>query len=527
MPAVPTVPPGGDELVFESDWLASRPFFYNLKNGRASSNVNDVIDLADAEFDPEGFNDFLDFGFAVFERTPLRDVRTLRYSSRLVRGPGGLRVEYLDDPARELLDRQSTVAEVLELASAAVNRAAADGDAQIVVPTSGGLDSRLIDVLLTDRRRVRAFTYGTSDDPRRSFEAVKARELAQRLGMRWDLIPLGEFHRYLDEWDDIFGISMQAHGMYQIEFYRAICARVAPGSLVLSGACGEWFAGDDRHLRVMGEIRGLDDILKAFRYGRLGPMRAKVCSGARTWAPSAWSKRTLACAPRPSPGCSRSCACGWRCCRTFSLCRPRSACALGRRFSTSQLAMGMLTLPAEQRLDRRWLREFFTRRGVDLETRPLPADGRNTLNYQGMRRVPLGRSTWRCSARSSNRAMCAGSTAPSARSACPMKRSGGSAGRPGFGASATRCARRAPSTGAWTPTAPTSPSSRSSRCCGAASAPVARQAASRRYSRRRWARGSLPARRVPARPAAHRARRASWRSPRPRRRHARCRPPRR
>ena len=50
--------------------------------------------------------------------------------------------------------------EVLEVASAKVNEAAAEAerDADIVVPTSGGFDSRLIDVLLTDRRRVRAFS---------------------------------------------------------------------------------------------------------------------------------------------------------------------------------------------------------------------------------------------------------------------------------------------------------------------------------------------------------------------------------
>ena len=184
------MPPSGSqcgsqrgELVYESDWLASHPFFYNLRTGRASHNINHVIDLADLEFDPEGFNDYLDFGFSVFERTPLRDVRMLRYSSRLLSGPDGLRVEYLDDPAWAWLERESTVDEVLELASAKVNEAAA-GDGEIVVPTSGGFDSRLIDVLLTDRRRIRAFSFGTSDDPARSVEVVKAAELARRLGLR-------------------------------------------------------------------------------------------------------------------------------------------------------------------------------------------------------------------------------------------------------------------------------------------------------------------------------------------------------
>jgi hypothetical protein len=97
-----------EHVVYESDWLASWPFFYNLRTGRASHNINEVVDLANLEFDPEGLNDYLDLGFSVFERTPVRDVRMLRHSARLLGGPAGLRVEYLDDPAPDWLERSST-----------------------------------------------------------------------------------------------------------------------------------------------------------------------------------------------------------------------------------------------------------------------------------------------------------------------------------------------------------------------------------------------------------------------------------
>jgi len=53
---------GSQTLVYESDWLASRPFFYNVRNARASHNIGEVIDLAEIEFDPEGLNDYLDAG---------------------------------------------------------------------------------------------------------------------------------------------------------------------------------------------------------------------------------------------------------------------------------------------------------------------------------------------------------------------------------------------------------------------------------------------------------------------------------
>jgi asparagine synthetase B (glutamine-hydrolysing) len=258
--------PPSEELVFESDWLASRPFFYNLATGAASANINEVIELEDLEFDPEGFNDFLDFGFSVFEHTPVRDVRMLRYSSRLYRGPQGLRVEHLEDPAREWYERRSTVDEVLEVASAAINEAAA-GEGELVVPTSGGFDSRLINLLLHDRSRVRAFTYGVSDDQLRSLEVIKAQEVARRLGLRWESVPLGEFHRYLDDWDALYGVSTHAHGMYQMEFYRQVRERVAAGSTVLSGICGDWFSGAVAESRMKAVVDSRDDILALLRVG--------------------------------------------------------------------------------------------------------------------------------------------------------------------------------------------------------------------------------------------------------------------
>ena len=374
--------------MYESDWLASHPFFYNVRTGRASHNINDVIDLANLEFDPEGFNDYLDFGFSVFERTPLRDVRMLRYSSRLFSGPDGLRVEYLEDPAWEWLERRSTVDEVLQVASAKIN-GCATGDGEIVVPTSGGFDSRLINVLLADRRRIRAFSYGVSDDPARSVEAVKAAELARRLGLRWELVPLGTFHTYLGEWDALFGVSTHAHGMYQIEFYRRIHERVPAGSLVLSGACGDRFAGVDRVVRSIATLREPADAYTVFRFpsmradSRYSTFRSKKLG----------MLRLLETTPRLRTEVLP---------RVFTVSRLRmvllsyllsvpDSIGLSSRgpYLDIDLAMRMLTLPAEQRNDRRWQREFFARQHVDLESPPLHADNRNTLNFQGMRRVPL------------------------------------------------------------------------------------------------------------------------------------------
>ena len=381
--------PPTETLVYESDWLGSRPFFFNTKAGRASYNINDVIDLANVEFDPEGFNDYLDFGFSVFERTPLRDVQMLRYSSRLLSGPDGLRVEYLEDPTSAWLDRQSTVDEVLQVASAKINASVDGARGDIVVPTSGGFDSRLIDLLLTDRRRVRAFSYGTSDDPARAEEVVKAAELARRLGLRWEVVPLGSFHRYLDEWDALFGVSTHAHGMYQMEFYRRILECVPAGSLVLSGACGDRFAGADKDVRGVAVLSSPADVHEVFRSPRMNADSRFSNFRSDTLGALQLLEATPCIRTEVLP-------------RVVAMTRVRITllsyllsvpASIGFRpkgpYLDIDLAMRMLTLPADQRLDRRWQREFFARHGVDLEARARSFDTHNTLNYQGMRRVPL------------------------------------------------------------------------------------------------------------------------------------------
>jgi hypothetical protein len=376
-------------VVFESDWLASRPYFYDLGSGRHGHDINEVIDLATLEFDPEGFNDYLHFGYSVFEQTPVKGVRVLRHSTRLVEGPGGLAVETLPDPAEEWYERRSTVDEVVEAVAGAVNDAVDDASGDVVVPTSGGLDSRFINLVVRDRSRVRAFTYGVSDDPARSRDAVKAKEVARRLDLRWELVPIDGFHRHLDAWDALFGVATHAHGMYQMEFYDRVARRVAPGTLMLSGVLGDAFAGDDPEVRRIGKLTRPEDLLtvlhwmpmsadpaqSALRSDGLGARRLfeeeprlrtellpRVVAEVRNWMPMMSYL--------------------YRVPESFGL---RAAAPLLAR----DVALRMLTLPPESRLDRRWQHELFREHGLDLETPPLPCDERNTLNFRELRRTPL------------------------------------------------------------------------------------------------------------------------------------------
>lgn len=219
------------KLLFETDWLASKPVFYNEKTGKASHNINEVIDYSNLEFDPEGFNNFLDFGYSILEQTPLKHVKFLRHSSRLLQGNSGtLSVEYLDDPVEKWLDRSYGEADALDLLEAKVRNWEHSCTGDIIIPTSGGYDSRLLNVLIEDKTRIRSFSYGISKIQSHSSEVVYAKQFSEILGTRWEQIPIGDFHLYFDEWDRLFGASTHAHGMYHIEFYRKISPEVKGGN---------------------------------------------------------------------------------------------------------------------------------------------------------------------------------------------------------------------------------------------------------------------------------------------------------
>ncbi len=371
---------------YETDWLASRPVFYNEVTGKVSHNINEVIDFANLEFDPEGFNNYLDFGYAVFGQTPVKNVKFLPHSSRLCIGNDGkLQIQQLEDPVKKWLGRISHEEEILELLYNTVRNWESSVDGEIIVPTSGGYDSRLLNALIKDKSRVRAFTYGVSPRQYDSSEVVFAKKVSEILGTRWEWIPLGDFHRYLEEWDQEFGISTHAHGMYHIEFYRKITARVQGRNPLLSGIIGDAWAGSVKipkldspaELNRLGYTHGIridpsmslfkhrsearesyylanKELLESDVFRLVEAMRFKIillnylvsipiAFGFKAWSP----------------------------------------------FLDESIAMGMATLPSERRRDRIWQRDFFKKHGLDVESLGLKSESFNELDLHAQIRQPL------------------------------------------------------------------------------------------------------------------------------------------
>jgi hypothetical protein len=372
--------------LFETDWLASSPVFYNDKTGRASHNINDVIDYSNLELDPEGLNDFLDFGYSVLEQTPVKHVKLLRHSSRLFRDDSGaFAVQYLDDPVGDRLHRASTLEDVLSLLQSKIRAWENSCTGEIIIPTSGGYDSRLLNLMVEDKSRIRSFSFGLSKKQNRSYEVAYAKKVSEILGIRWEQIPLGDYHLYLDDWDRIFGASTHAHGMYHIEFYEKIKPKVTGGNPFLSGIIGDAWAGSvhipsiesPQNIPFLGYSHGMNadptmSRLKAEGARRrryFDTHRERLCNRRFRIVEAMRFKMILL---------------------SYLMTVPLSfGFSPWSPFLDIDVAMAMLNLPPEQRRDRAWQRILFRGHGLDVENMGLRVDGSNVLNFEALRRHPL------------------------------------------------------------------------------------------------------------------------------------------
>ena len=377
------------KLVSESDWLASTPCFYDLKAGVVSSKIQKITsNLKSPKIHLEGLYNYLDFGYSVFEQTPIEDVRFLRHSSRIWREESGaLAVEHLPDPFDQYAGRKITEFDVIELIRERVQtwEASLPADQEIVLPLSGGFDSRLLLWCLRDPKRVRAYTYGISENQDRSTEVVHAQALASHFGIRWERIPLGDFHSYFDSWDAEFGLSTHAHGMYHFEFYTKIRERLKGRHAFLSGIIGDVWAGsipprvinNPAELIKLGYTHGLHADPTNARLGSKHQLRDNF-----------WVEH-----------CERLTDSRFQVVSSmrFKLIMLSYLMRVPRLFDFEpwtpfldiDVAMAMLNLPPERRANRQWQRDFFAKVGLDLESQGLKSSRGNSLDFQGLKQVSV------------------------------------------------------------------------------------------------------------------------------------------
>jgi asparagine synthase (glutamine-hydrolysing) len=160
--------------------------------------------------------------------------------------------DFLDEPEARAIERLASLHE-------RVFRRLLDdvGDRPLVVPLSGGYDSRLIGVALRDlgARDVLCYTYGTQGN----WESRISQELAAHLGFRWTMIPysaerwrewgaLPAFRRYFHD-------SGNASSSPHFQDWPAVHAlhasgRLAPDAVFVPGHSGDFLAGSHVPVRL-------------------------------------------------------------------------------------------------------------------------------------------------------------------------------------------------------------------------------------------------------------------------------------
>lgn len=234
-----------NSIWIENDWLGSIPVFYNKKEKVISTIPN--LCLFDVNFDYEGLENYFEFGYSVYEQTPFSEVKFLRFYSKLKIEDGKIHVSYKKDPVEniDILQNTSEPKKVIKEIKEYINEIEKIIDGEIIIPTSGGYDSRLLNWAINKKSKIRAFTYGISHVQANSKEVIFAKYLSEKLKLKWEHIPLSDFNNYISKWHEFFGYSTHLHGMYQIEFYDKILEkyRLEGNSTLLSGIIGDAWAG--------------------------------------------------------------------------------------------------------------------------------------------------------------------------------------------------------------------------------------------------------------------------------------------
>lgn len=235
-----------DDIYIENDWLGSIPIYYNSKELVISTLS--LKTLKDKIIHPEGLNNYFEFGYSILEQTPFTNVKFMRYFSKLIINQNRIKIEYKRDPILQdrLFNKVEDEEVVLKKIQDYIINIEKKTKEEIILPTSGGYDSRLLNICIKDKSRIRAFTYGISKKQSESFEVVHAKKISEILGTKWEQIQIGDYDKYTNEWFKIYGFSTHLHGMYHIEFYKKILERnnFGKNATFLSGIFGDVWAGN-------------------------------------------------------------------------------------------------------------------------------------------------------------------------------------------------------------------------------------------------------------------------------------------
>ena len=361
---------------YTTDWLNSKPVFYNTKTNEVSLVMHDVVDWNNFEFDPEGLFNYLQIGYQIFGQTPIKDVKFLRHSSKISKhldeaGKIYLSVEEFDDPVDNYTRREYSVEEAIDILKNDVHAFEAESkisqpNKRFLLPLSGGYDSRLLATFIEEKSRIDAFTYDISISEKYSFEVARAREVSRRLGIPWHQLGLTKYwNRYYQQKNfSAFCLEMPFHASYHMEMYDEIIKQFGHEYIALSGSVGDWWSGEKVPLKIPEDHLNFDSLF--FNHGISIPkefIKIKTDHEVKRGVYEDNIKRLseddifkIVFARRGRIGLASYIY------RTANL-----YFDVYTPFYSIDVAMSQLNLPKHQRKDRVWLRNFFNTKKLGIE----------------------------------------------------------------------------------------------------------------------------------------------------------------
>lgn len=375
------------QIEHETNWLGSNLVFYDLTRNLWSANFHELMKNHFLEYSDEGLRLYLKNGYMSFGQTIFKNINYTLANEKLMRDDQGiLSVVPSEDSVCSNLTRTSSLEEVKDLMDRWFRTFREREDfTSVILPLSGGLDSRWMASYLHGYENLNSYTYGVSAIQRYSYEVTLARNCAMTHGINWKFIQIGDFHDYMDLNQEIYGPSMHAHSMYHIEFFQKIKAlnEHSNGAMVLSGIYGDVWAGSWNFNKAIDSPKDLDLISMNYGLGLVAPQigqlttdlehqyfiknreylrnpRFRVIAAARIKAPLI---RHLLHTPEML---------GYK---------------VDSPFLDSEISMAMLRLPDAIRKNRDWQKQLVE--SIQQKRRMLPLNRGNNLDLYGTYRRPL------------------------------------------------------------------------------------------------------------------------------------------
>lgn len=181
------------------DKIRSIPLFYSYIEGclylsNSSEWIRSKIEIDFTKIDPQSKDEFIMLGYVLGSKTLYPEIKQLKAGELLTYVDGSLEIsQYYQFGHKEPHDfNKSDFMKNLGVAAINSTKRLIDFAAgrQIIVPLSGGYDSRLIISLLKKlgHENVICFSYGVSNNK----EAVFSKEIAESLGYKWIFIEYTE-----------------------------------------------------------------------------------------------------------------------------------------------------------------------------------------------------------------------------------------------------------------------------------------------------------------------------------------------